>query len=309
MQERAQAFLDQASVTEKIRIDVPQRGSEGEADSGNLRSELGPLVPALQSGSLFGDRIGVELVDAQWIQASEVDALCDLLLAADPDAVTVVFVSAGALPSRLSKAIKPISEVHKVERFNAGRTRDWVKSAASDRGMRLNADAVDALVERFGTDVGSIGQAMDQLVASEEDVTGRMIRDRFKNRPDEGMWLYTDAIAAGRVGEAIRHLEALLIHSHPLALVVYLESELRKRAYASAAPSMAEFAGWLGTKADWRIEKAWKARGKASDSDLHRSLSALARADRLLKSAPEETHRLTMERLTIALTRWWGGGR
>lgn len=309
MQERAQAFLNQASVTEKIRIDVPQRGSDGEAETGALRAELGPLIPALQSGSLFGDRVGVEVVDAQWIQSSEADVLSDLLSAADPAAVTVVFVSAGALPARLSKAIKPFSEVHKVERFNAGRTREWLKAAVRERGAALNADAMDALIERFGTDVGSMGQALDQLVGSQEPVTGKLIRDRFKNRPDEGMWLYTDAIAAGRVGEALRHLQALLIHSHPLALVAYLEGELRKRAYASAAPSLEEFGEWLGGRVDWRVEKAWKARGKASDSDLHRSLSALSRADRLLKSAPEETHRLTMERLTIALCRWWGGGR
>ena len=308
MQERAQAFLDQASVTEKIRIDVPQRGSEAEGDTGNLRGELASLIPALQSGSLFGDRIGVEVVDAQWIQAAEVDVLSDLLVAADPEAVTVVFVTAGALPTRLAKAIKPIAEIHKIERFNAGRTREWLRTAAQQRAIRLDADAIDALTERFGTDVGSMGQALDQLEASEETITGTLIRDRFKNRPDEGMWLYTDAIAAGRIGEALRHLEALLIHSHPLALVAYLESELRKRAFASAAPNMEVFAGWLGAKADWRVEKAWKARGKASDSDLHRSLSALSRADRLLKSAPEETHRLTMERLTIALCRWWGAG-
>jgi hypothetical protein len=37
------------------------------------------------------------------------------------------------------------------------------------------------------------------------------------------------------------------------------------------------------------------------------ALEALVRADRILKSAPEPMHRVTMERLTVAMTRWMAG--
>ena len=55
------------------------------------------------------------------------------------------------------------------------------------------------------------------------------------------------------------------------------------------------------------IQKAWKARARTSPERLHRALDALARADLQLKSMPEATHRITMERLTVALCQWYGG--
>ncbi len=57
------------------------------------------------------------------------------------------------------------------------------------------------------------------------------------------------------------------------------------------------------------MEKVWKARHRASDEDLHRALGALARADIQLKTTPEPTHRVTMERLAVALCHWYGGRR
>lgn len=55
------------------------------------------------------------------------------------------------------------------------------------------------------------------------------------------------------------------------------------------------------------LQKAWRARGRSSPERLRRALSALARADLHLKTMPETTHRLTMERLTVALCQWYGG--
>ena len=309
MQARAVRFLDQSDASSTLRIDVPERGSDSEGE-GSVRGELEPLIPALQSGSLFSDKVGIEVFNAQWIRASEAEILASLLGAMDPAAVTVVLVTSGALPNALTKAVKALGEVHKVEKYNDRRARDWLMGEARGRGIALPPDAIQALSERFGTNVAALGQALDQLESVDEPITGRLVRDRFKNRPDEGMWRYAESVAGGSIGDALRHLEGLMIHSHPLALVSYLEGDLRQRALASAAPNIEVFAGWMRSSSDnWRIEKAWRGRGKATDSDLHRALSALTRADRLLKSAPEETHQLTMERLTIALCRWYGGGR
>lgn len=309
MRTRAGKLLEQAATTSTLRIDVPERGSDAGGE-GSLRGELETLIPALQSGSLFGDRVGVEVFDAQWIQASEAVIIASLLETMDPEAVVIVFVTSGALSGALGKAIKALGEVHNVERFNDRRARDWLTGEARARAMVLPPDAVQALFERFGTDVAALGQALDQLESVDDPMTGQLVRARFKNRPDEGMWRYSEAVSAANVGDALRHLEGLMIHSHPLALVSYLEGDLRQRSLASAAPDIGALAGWMRSTPDnWRIEKAWRARGKVSDSDLHRALSALARADRLLKSAPEETHRLTMERLTVALCRWYGGVR
>jgi hypothetical protein len=42
------------------------------------------------------------------------------------------------------------------------------------------------------------------------------------------------------------------------------------------------------------------------ESSLRRAQEALVRADRVIKSQPEDVHRVTLERLTVALCRWYG---
>ena len=70
----------------------------------------------------------------------------------------------------------------------------------------------------------------------------------------------------------------------------------------------ATFAEWAGgSPAQFPIQKAWRARSRTSPERLGRALDALARADLQLKSMPEATHRVTMERLTVALCQWYGG--
>jgi hypothetical protein len=64
-----------------------------------------------------------------------------------------------------------------------------------------------------------------------------------------------------------------------------------------------------GGRRGFPLEKVWKQRNRVNDSDLRLALGALARADLQLKTAPEATHRVTMERLTVALCRWYGGRR
>ena len=75
----ARAGLERSQV---LRIDVPGRGA-GEEGDGALRSELEPAIPLLQSGSLFGEPQGLELVDAQNLQAAEVSVLEELFKTAD----------------------------------------------------------------------------------------------------------------------------------------------------------------------------------------------------------------------------------
>lgn len=309
MLKRARRVLQQAGVEADgiVRIDVPSRGAEEPGEGGVLRPAVEPIVPALQSGSLFGDRQGIEVVDAQSLQAAEADVIVDLLEAADPELVTIVFVTSGALPSRLAKTMRGLGEVIPVKKLRERDAAEWLAAELRDRKMVLAEEAITALLQRFGSDIAALTQALDQLSTLDE-VTGADVLARFRNRPDEPMWHYADAVADGKVGEALRRLTDFLTHGHPLQLLAFLESDLRRRALAAAAPNLETLADWLGAdKSSYPVQKAWRRRGNTSDSELQRALSALTRADQLLKTAPEEIHRVTMERLTVALCLWYGG--
>jgi DNA polymerase III delta subunit len=309
MLSRAQAVFDQLDVqgADIVRVDVPGRGAaaEGMERDGVVRGEVEPALPALQSGSLFGGRQGLMIVDGQHLLKGEADVIAELLGNADPETVLVV-VSAGAVPSSLSKMLKS-GETIKIEKLREKDAAAWLSIEIRTRKIKIPAEAREALLQRFGSNVAAMGQALDQL-AGEATITRDTILVRFHNRPDEPMWHLADAISDGKVGEALRRLADFLTHGHPLQLLGYFEDDLKRRSLASAAGSIDEYAKNVGARpGDWRVKRDWNRRSRVSDSELRAALSALLRADGLLKSAPEETHRLTMERLTVALCRLYGG--
>jgi DNA polymerase III delta subunit len=307
MLQRAHALLADAEVDGVDRIDVPGRGASEEGDAAPRRGEVERLVPALQSGSLFGGRRGVLVVDAHQLQAAEAAIVAELAAGLDPDSVVLVLVAEGGVPAALNKVVKAEGETHTVRKITERDVFGWVREAGRERRLKVDATAATALVQRFGTDTAAIGQALDQMVGA-GTVTTEMVIERFRNRPDEPMWHYADAVAEGDVGQALRRLADFLTHGHPLQLLAFLESDLKRRALARAAPSIEVFAGWLDSSpTHFPVEKAWKNRNKGSEDDLRRALGAIARADVVLKSEPEPIHRVTMERLTVALARWYRG--
>ena len=195
MLEVAQRHFAEAEVerSEVVRIDVPGRGA-GEEGDGTLRAELEPMVPFLQSGSLFGDSQGLLLVDAQNLQSAEAGILATLLDSADLASNVIVLLTSGRLASALSSVAKVRGTTVTVGRMWERDVPKWIGPEAKQRGLKLEQGAVDALVAKYGTDTGSIGRALDQLIEVGPTITEKMVRDRFKNRPDEPAWHITDAI-------------------------------------------------------------------------------------------------------------------
>lgn len=310
MLDAASQALEQLGATDVNRIDVPGKGSGDDTEDSGLRSPVAAAVPALQSGSLFGGSPAVLVVDAHQLLKAEATILAELISAAAASGgIVAVFVAAGSIPAPLGSVLRKEAETMKVDRLTERKAATWLGQEARRRGLSLHGDAAAALIQRFGTDVGALGSALDQLALDDRPLTGEAIRERFKNRPDEPMWHIADAIAAGDTGETLRRLEDFLIHGHPLQLLAFLQNDVRRRALAAAAPDYETFVDRDGGRKSYAMEKVWKSRHRARDTDLHRAVGALARADLQLKTTPEPTHRVTMERLVVALCHWYGGRR
>jgi DNA polymerase III delta subunit len=306
---RAAAVFEELGVDEVTRVDVPGKGSGEEASDAGVRAPVQVAIPALQSGSLFGGPSGLLVVDAQGLLKAEATILAEVLGTADHSAIAAVFVASGAVPAPLGRLLGQIGERLDVKRLTERTAADWLSATVRERGIRIDGGGAEALIQRFGTDVASIGKALDQLVASGAPITADEVYARFKNRPDEPTWMYMDAVAAGDRAEALRRLEDFLLHGHPLVLLATIQTDLRRRALSTAASTYDELVEMDGGRRGFPLEKVWKQRHRVKDSDLRLALGALARADLVLKTAPEPTHRVTMERLTVALCRWYGGKR
>lgn len=306
MFDRAAEVFSAAGVDDHDRVDVPGRGA-AEAAETQLREPLQPVVPALQSGSLFGGSNGLLVVDAQNLQKAEAEVIAELVAVADAEAVTAVFLTAGAIPAPLAKTLKERGESVSVKKMRERDAVRWVGEAAKEQGLRLEPEAVTVLVRHFGSDVAALGQALDQLAVDGPAITAEAVTGRYVNRPDEPMWLLADAITDGEEGEALRRLADFLQHGHPLVVLSFLEGEVRKRSLAAIAPDVDTYAEWVGGSAHaYPVKKVWGQRSRTRSDSLRRSLDALARADLQIKTAPEETHRVTLERLTVAMCRWLG---
>lgn len=284
-----------------VRVDVPGRGGGESGDSG-VRVELEPMIPLLQSGSLFGEAQGLEIVDAQNLQKAELETLIELLGSADLASIEVVLVYGGAVP----KAVRELNgQTVSVKKMWERQAAQWLDAEITDRGLEIDKAAAQALLKRFGTDTASMGQALDQLEETSGRITSQLIMDRFKNRPDEPTWNITDAIGKGDVPTALRRLADFLVHGHPLVYLAALESDLKKRSLAAAAPDKDTLQEWVGGS-ERQVSRLWSQRGRVRESSLRRAQEALVRADRVVKTHPEEVHRVTMERLTVAFCRWYG---
>jgi DNA polymerase III delta subunit len=308
-------MLDLASVhfashgvdrSQVVRVDVPGRGG-GDSGDGTLRAELQPVVPLLQSGSLFGDTQGLEMVDAENLQVGEAEVLAGLLRDSDLDAVELVLLVVGSTPRPLAGVVKDVGSTVSVKKMWERQAKEWLNDEVARRNLAIERGAVDALLQRFGSDTAALGQALNQLEETTVKITKLLVLDRFRNRPDEPTWMITDAISQGEVGTALRRLSDFLVHGHPLVYLAAIESDLKKRALAAAAPDEATFREWLGAPpGDRNVRRFWSLRGRVRESSLRQAQEALVRADRVIKSQPEEVHRVTLERLTVALCRWYG---
>jgi DNA polymerase III delta subunit len=305
MLELASAAFAEAGIDSPTRVDVPGRGG-GTSDEGSaLRDQVLAIVPALQSGSLFGGANGLLVMDAQNLLKNEVDVIVEMLGHADEEQLVAVFASSGAMPAAVKKAVAAHGEAISVRPTSSRDSNAWIVQYAKDNDLRIGGEARAELVKSFGGDIAAMRRAVDQMAVSSSLISAEDIRDRFDNRPDEPMWFLGDAIMSGDHDQALMRLSAFLVHNHPLVLLSYLEGEVRKRSLAAISPDYETFAEWASSNPNsYATKKIWERRTRANSQALANCVRALARADLTLKTQPEATHRVTLERLTVAMSRW-----
>lgn len=280
-----------------VRIDVPSSRGGGAVPPGGpdqhgvFRSELVGIVPLLQSSSLFGQKQGLLLVDANYLLAAESRALAELLPAIDPSAVAVALVAQRSLPAALTKKVKKIGKVETMRPLWESQVQGWLMGQAKEKGLRMSYQARAALVQRFGTDRASLRRALEQLQGENRPLSAEMIMERFRNRPDQPVFRILDEILAGNTPAALRRLGDYMANARssdgrPHILLGTLESDLRLRLKASQARNREHFRemeeestfsrmlesapGPLNEKAETNMRSTAKSRVRSSQRRLDR---------------------------------------
>ncbi len=186
--------------------------------------------------------------------------------------------------------------------------QDWVAEEGRARGLKLGREELRYLVTEVGSDLRRLSNELEKLslYASGDRLDLETIAEVLGRGRAQSVFKFTDAVASGDAGSALRQLGRLLEEGEAplriLALLDRLVGQLRiaKDAQASGRKD-SSLAGLLGAP-----PSAAKALGESarrlSPEFLKRAVDALADTDRLLKSS-RLPHRVVMEGLVLELAR------
>ena len=177
---------------------------------------------------------------------------------------------------------------------------DFVNREFKQAKVVIEPAAVRALVVAFNTDIGELGAACSQLIATREKVTLQDVEDVFGGRVETNSFKIADAALSGNATEAIRlfrHGFSTGIDS--VALVAALTMRIRQLAKLfndrNANPAT------VGMQ-PWQIDKARKELAGWEEVDLANLVELAASTDADVKGAARDPE-FSIERLLLAMAR------
>ncbi len=186
--------------------------------------------------------------------------------------------------------------------------QEWVAEEGRARKLKLGREETRYLVTEIGSDLRRLSNELEKLslYASGDRLDLETMAEVLGRGRAQSVFKFTDAVASGDAGSALRLLGRLLEEGEPplriLALLDRLVGQLRiaKDAQASGRKD-SSLAGLLGAPPSAAKALGERAR-RLSREFLRRAVDALADTDRLLKSS-RLPHRVVMEGLVLELAR------
>lgn len=189
----------------------------GELDIADLRApELadGPL-PDLRTGSLFGAPRAVVIREAQALPAEAAKALAAELDGSPPEALVVLLATSLGRIQTLAKRIKDAGgriDVAPPREFDERGWRQMVIDELARHGRRLDDQAVEALLERAGTNVSAVAEKAAQVAAGAPDgpITAEHVERFVTGLGSRGSFAVADAVCDRDPQRALTLLRGVL---------------------------------------------------------------------------------------------------
>jgi DNA polymerase-3 subunit delta len=157
---------------------------------------------------------------------------------ASPGDTTVLMFIAHKMDKRTKfyKACEKLGAVVECPAMNQAEVIRWVRDEAKARGRSLDAEAVRGLVDRAGTHLGDVENALTNVInfvgETRTALTVDDVNAACADIAEQDIWALTDAIAASQPGDALGALRRLLqMGKHPDEIIGTI-NWLLKSAYA-----------------------------------------------------------------------------
>ncbi|MBN9612052.1 MAG: DNA polymerase III subunit delta [Actinobacteria bacterium] len=171
-------------------------------------------------------------------------------------------------------------------------------------GAQVAPGAVRALVAAYGSGLGELAGAIEQLVSDRgKKLDERDIERATEGRVEAGAFKVADAATGGNAADALVLLrQALLTGTDPIPLLAALNMKVRAmaRVYAARGPA-AQLAKQFGM-APWQVERAQRETRGWREADLARAIDLAAETEWLLKGGSRDPE-YALERYVLFIAR------
>lgn len=277
----------------------------GELDVADLRApELadGPL-PDLRTGSLFGAPRAVVIREAQALPAEAARALAAELDGSPPEALVVLVATSLGRIQTLAKRVKEAGgriDVAPPREFDERGWRKLVTDELARHERRIDDQAVEALLERAGTNVSAIAEKAAQVAAGAPDgpITAEQVERFVVGHGSRGSFAVADAMCDREPQRALTLLRGVLASGDEPVMVLGALAYRVRTLVAVAADLDAKAAGLrLSDKQRGRLQGV---RRNFGPGELTAAFRVLADADAEMKGGelPDE---LVLERAVLVI--------
>lgn len=184
-----------------------------------------------------------------------------------------------------------------------------VRAAAEKRGCALSPAAAKALIERAGTQTGTLLAEVEKLCALHDysgDIEAQDVDRLTPQRPEDNIYGLSKAILRGDYAGSMRILRDLFCLRYPPESILSVLSGFyvdlyRAKAALTAKKTAAQVAADFGYgKRTFAVDNAIRDQRRLSEKRLTQALDALGRADLRLKSTQCDA-RIVLEETVTAL--------
>ncbi len=291
---------------DRIRSQVRTVAPEVEISKLNAGSyESGSLAMAV-TPSLFDE---AKLIEIEGLESMTDPFLADAMkYVAQPenDVVLVLRHGGGVRGKKLLDTIKssgwPVVDCQPLKK-DAEKTA-FVVSEFKAGGRRIDAEAVQALVNAVGASLSELAAACNQLIADATTAVDAATVERYyAGRVEATAFKVADAAMAGNGPQALSSLRhALATGVDPVPLVAALASKLRTLAkVAGAQGSSTQIAKQLGMQ-PWLVEQAQRDVRRWTPEGLIRSIQVTAEADAQVKGLSRDPVYAVEHAVTVIAT-------
>lgn len=249
--------------------------------------ESGQLA-TLTSPSLFGE---TKLLIIEGVEATNDAFLTDAVAYlgdVQGDVTMVLRHGGGVRGKKLLDAVKvsgsPVIEAQPLKKESE--RSDFAAGEFRRAGRTIRPQALRALIDAVGTDLGELAAGCRQLIEDTEGtIDTRQVETYYGGRVEVTGFKVADAAVAGRSGQAlslVRHAVATGVD--PVPLVAAMAMKLRGMAKVTVRGSGGGSAAKLGM-APWQVDRARREVSRWTPDGLADAITAVAEADRAVKGA------------------------